>query len=100
MLTNVETASQTFECRFTVTQQFMMSHEDMEKNEQGCYDPHRPAWAPPKLKFPTAMEFKQDILESAYQLRSFAGMMVMEHTTTVHAVFSEVLELRNFPFDC
>ena len=35
-----------------------------------------------------------------YELRVFAGMMVIEQEVVVHAVFAERLELHAFPFDC
>ena len=103
MLTAIDTTSQTFECRFTVRQQFMISKADSEQlSEQLNVEQNNqfmPEWAPPELAFPQAMDFK--ILEHGqYKLRLLLGILVVQHETRVHATFAERFELQAFPFDC
>ena len=101
VLTAIDTAQQTFEARFRVKQAFMMTKRDSElaAQEGTNTSDFTPEWVPPQLDFPRAVDFK--VLEvSKYQLRQFAGMMVVEFVTRVHAIFGEPLELHSFPFDC
>ena len=56
MISAIDTSKQTFSCRFSIIQQFMMTRGDKLRIESKGFDIHdfTPEWKPPKLAFPKA----------------------------------------------
>lgn len=101
IIRNVDTANQTFECRFTLTEQWMMSAKDKEyfTSAKGrITDNWKPEWSPPKIKFPGATgELK--IETPKLSVKQLDAMRLWHQVTTVEGKFTEPLELMSFPFD-
>jgi len=100
---DVDTTKQTFRCRFSLEVSWMMSQEDhdslVQQGENGSkFEEWRPLWEPPKLHLPNAISSAQTV--ASYKIHHHDSMKMVVKSVEVEGVFSEQLELHNFPFDC
>ena len=73
-----------------------MTEKDKESNGDAEWVPE---WYPKKFRLPNMVE-ETVREESPYYRRIMLGMLMVEQRIQIKGIFSEPLELHDFPLDC